>query len=48
MGKTLRGAAQDQLRAAQDQFRAYMVEKTWVVDKTPPSAAQDQIESVAE
>lgn len=41
MGKTLLGAAQDQ-------FRAYMVEKTWVVDKTPPSAAQDQIESVAE
>ena len=48
MGKTLLGAAQDQFHAAQDQFRAYIVEKTWVADKTPRSVVQDQIGSVAE
>ena len=41
MGKTLLGATQDQ-------FRAYVIEKTWVADKTPQPAAQDQIGTVAE
>jgi hypothetical protein len=35
MGKTLLVAAQDQLRAAQDEIAAHRTEKTWVVGKTP-------------
>src|SRR5215831_5237862 len=36
------------LRAAQDQFRAYAVESTEVVDTLRPNPAQDQIRSVRE
>ena len=48
MGKTLLGSAQDQYRATQDQIRAYLIEKTWVAEKTPGHRPQSQIQPVGD
>jgi hypothetical protein len=36
------------LRAAQDQFKAYPIEATWLADTLQPNPAQDQIRPVRE